>query len=87
MSHTDLPDPARPKEQITTDPNRASERMRAGRMTLTFAPWIIAAVLLALLPSIFTSKPALPIMNQMWITVVFAMAYQMLPGTGGVPSF
>ena len=87
MSQTDLPDPARPKEQITTDPNRASERMRAGRMTLSLAPWIIAAVLLALLPSIFTSNSALTIMNQMWITVVFALAYNMLLGQGGMLSF
>lgn len=87
MSQTDLPDPARPKEQITTDPSRASERLRAGGLTLTIAPWVIAAVLLAILPSIFTSNAALTIMNQMWITVVFALAYNMLLGQGGMLSF
>jgi len=87
MSQTDLPDPARPKEQITTDPSRASERLRAGGLTLTIGPWVIAAVLLAILPSIFTSNAALTIMNQMWITVVFALAYNMLLGQGGMLSF
>ena len=40
-----------------------------------------------LLPMIFTSNSALTIMNQMWITVVFALAYNMLLGQGGMLSF
>jgi branched-chain amino acid transport system permease protein len=74
-------------DQITTDPSKAAERMRAGSMTLTLAPWIVAAVALAIMPAVFTSNSALTIMNQMWITVVFALAYNMLLGQGGMLSF
>ncbi|MFC6758918.1 hypothetical protein ACFQFQ_04380 [Sulfitobacter porphyrae] len=69
-------------DQITTDPTKPSERMRAGSMTLTLGPWIVAAVLLAVLPFIFTNNSSITIMNQMWITVIFALAYNMLLGQG-----
>ncbi|MDF1728081.1 MAG: branched-chain amino acid ABC transporter permease [Sulfitobacter sp.] len=87
MTNTESPKGARPDEQITTEPSRASERMRAGALSMTLAPWIVAAVLLIFLPFIFTSNSALTIMNQMWITVVFALAYNMLLGQGGMLSF
>lgn len=74
-------------DQITTDPTKPAQRMRAGSMTLTMGPWIVAAVLLVVMPFIFTSNSALTIMNQMWITVVFALAYNMLLGQGGMLSF
>ncbi|OAN77894.1 ABC transporter permease [Sulfitobacter sp. EhC04] len=74
-------------DQITTDPTKPSQRMRAGSMTLTFGPWIVAAVLLAVLPFIFTNNSSITIMNQMWITVIFALAYNMLLGQGGMLSF
>ena len=74
-------------DQITTDPSKPAQRMRAGSMTLTWAPWVAAAVLLMILPQIFTNGSALTIMNQMWITVVFALAYNMLLGQGGMLSF
>ena len=61
--------------------------MGAGSMSLTFGPWIAAAVLLAVLPMIFTNNSAITIMNQMWITVIFALAYNMLLGQGGMLSF
>ncbi|KIN66189.1 ABC transporter, permease/ATP-binding protein [Sulfitobacter noctilucae] len=76
-----------PKQQITTDPSKPSERMRAGSMTITLGPWIIAGIALMLMPFIFTSNSALTIMNQMWITVIFALAYNMLLGQGGMLSF
>lgn len=50
-------------------------------------PWIAAAALLAVLPAIFSSGSAITIMNQMAITVVFALAYNMLLGQGGMLSF
>ena len=84
---TDIPKGAKPSEQIMTNPSKASQRMRAGSMTLTLAPWIIAAVLLAILPQVFTNNSALTIMNQMSITIVFALAYNMLLGQGGMLSF
>ncbi len=74
-------------DQITTDPSKPAQRMRAGSMSLTVGPWIVAAVALMLMPYIFTSNSALTIMNQMWITVVFALAYNMLLGQGGMLSF
>ena len=87
MSNTEMPKGARPEEQITTDPSKPAQRMRAGSMTLSVGPWIAAAVLLVILPFIFTSNSALTIMNQMWITVIFALAYNMLLGQGGMLSF
>lgn len=74
-------------DQIKTDPSKAAERMRAGSMILPLAPWLIAAVVLALLPQVFTNNSALTIMNQMSITIVFALAYNMLLGQGGMLSF
>ncbi|MCE8009075.1 branched-chain amino acid ABC transporter permease [Aestuariivita sp.] len=87
MTDTNVKDPARSKEQITTDPSKPAQRMGAGSMTLTLTPWLIGAVLLAILPFVFTSNSALTIMNQMWITVIFALAYNMLLGQGGMLSF
>jgi branched-chain amino acid transport system permease protein len=83
----DVPEGAREKDQITTDPSNPSERMRAGSMTLTLAPWVIATVVLIFLPMFFTSNSTLTIMNQMSITIVFALAYNMLLGQGGMLSF
>lgn len=57
---------------------------------VTFArvlPWLIGAVVLVILPYIFTERSALTIMNQMAITIVFALAYNMLLGQGGMLSF
>lgn len=75
------------QEEFTTDPSKPAQRMRAGSMSLTFGPWVVAAVLLAILPMIFTNNSAITIMNQMWITVIFALAYNMLLGQGGMLSF
>ena len=81
------PKGAREDEQITTDPSNPVERMRSGSMTLSLAPWVIAAVVLAFLPMVFTNNSTLTIMNQMSITIVFALAYNMLLGQGGMLSF
>lgn len=50
-------------------------------------PWLIAGVFLLALPLIFPSGSGLTIMNQMAITIVFALAYNMLLGQGGMLSF
>ena len=50
------PKGAREDEQITTDPSNPVERMRSGSMTLSLAPWVIAAVVLAFLPMVFTNN-------------------------------
>ena len=54
---------------------------------LNLAPWAAAAILLAVLPLVFTSGAALTVMNQMAITIIFALAYNMLLGQGGKLSF
>ena len=84
---TDLPKGARPKEQITTDPSRPSERMQFRPLMIAVAPWVIASAALLMLPLVFTNNSALTIMNQMSITIVFALAYNMLLGQGGMLSF
>ncbi|MDU8928701.1 branched-chain amino acid ABC transporter permease [Alisedimentitalea sp. MJ-SS2] len=50
-------------------------------------PWIVAAICLIILPYVFDSRSALTIMNQMAITIVFALSYNMLLGQGGMLSF
>ena len=50
-------------------------------------PWIIATAFLMVMPLIFTQNSAITIMNQMAITIVFALAYNMLLGQGGMLSF
>ena len=50
-------------------------------------PWILATLFLFIAPQIFSSNSAITIMNQMGITIVFALAYNMLLGQGGMLSF
>ena len=50
-------------------------------------PWALFALLLLILPMVFPANSALTIMNQMAITIVFALAYNMLLGQGGMLSF
>lgn len=71
-------------DQVTTKPAR---RMGAGALILPLSPWIIAAVMLCVMPFIFTNNSAITIMNQMAITIIFALAYNMLLGQGGMLSF
>ncbi|MEX0286149.1 MAG: branched-chain amino acid ABC transporter permease [Paracoccaceae bacterium] len=50
-------------------------------------PWIIAAIVLLVLPIFLGSRSQLTILSQMGITMVFALAYNMLLGQGGMLSF
>ena len=50
-------------------------------------PWLIGSLFLFIMPFLFTSNSALTIMNQMSITIVFALAYNMLLGQAGMLSF
>lgn len=74
-------------DDLTTDPSKPAQRMRAGALTIPLLPWVIAAALLLVLPYIFTANSAITIMNQMSITIIFALAYNMLLGQGGMLSF
>lgn len=59
----------------------------AGLSLYMVAPWLVGAILLLVLPAIFNNNSSITIMNQMWITVIFALAYNMLLGQGGMLSF
>ncbi|QBF31932.1 branched-chain amino acid ABC transporter permease [Thalassococcus sp. S3] len=72
---------------MTDQTQSPATRIRAGSMTLSATPWIVAFVLLMLLPYVFTTNSAITIMNQMSITIIFALAYNMLLGQGGMLSF
>jgi len=50
-------------------------------------PWIVSAVILIVLPFIFAGGGSITIMNQIGITIVLAMSYNMLLGQGGMLSF
>ena len=63
--------------------NRASGGLSLGASV----PWIFAVVLIFVLPLIFTDRSTTTIMNQIAITVVFALSYNMLLGQGGMLSF
>lgn len=67
----------------------ATTNMRSygGLSMAAVMPWIIGAILLIVLPFIFQERSALTIMNQMAITIIFALAYNMLLGQGGMLSF
>lgn len=56
-------------------------------MIKTIAPWLIATAVLLALPHVFASNSAITIMNQMAITIVFALSYNMLLGQAGMLSF
>ena len=75
------PQPRPPQE-------RTSVRARPGPVTLANAmPWILGGLFLLAMPFIFQSNSAITIMNQMAITIIFALSYNMLLGQGGMLSF
>jgi len=51
------------------------------------AIWAAFGLLLMVLPFLFSSPVAITIMNQMGISIVFALSYNMLLGQGGMLSF
>ncbi len=71
--------------EVASRPATASQRSPATLTTL--APWIVCAVFLVFLPYIFSDRSTITIMNQMAITIVFALSYNMLLGQGGMLSF
>ncbi|HXY99412.1 MAG TPA: hypothetical protein VEI03_05400 [Stellaceae bacterium] len=61
---------------------------RHGRRTVwRLGVWIVAAILFAVLPSVFRSGAALTTMSLMGIMIVFALSYNMLLGQTGMLSF
>ncbi len=51
------------------------------------AVWFVPLAVLVLLPLLFGSTLAITVLNQMGIAIVFALAYNMLLGQGGMLSF
>ncbi|MGH1482922.1 MAG: branched-chain amino acid ABC transporter permease [Geminicoccales bacterium] len=62
-------------------------RQERSNALMRFGVWTASALLLALLPIVFSSPLAVTIMNQMGISIVFALSYNMLLGQGGMLSF
>jgi branched-chain amino acid transport system permease protein len=62
------------------------ETARTERVRL-FSAWIVAAVVLIVLPYVLRAPAAVPVVNQMGIMVIFALSYNMLMGQGGMLSF
>ena len=62
------------------NPDNTQGRMDGGISMRTAMPWILAALLLLVMPFVFQSNSAITIMNQMGITIVFALSYNMLLG-------
>ncbi|MEP0941745.1 MAG: branched-chain amino acid ABC transporter permease [Rhizobiaceae bacterium] len=72
------------ENQLTTKPVHQAQPLVSLTSVL---PWLIASAFLLLLPLVFPSGSALTIMNQMAITIIFALAYNMLLGQAGMLSF
>lgn len=54
---------------------------------ITLLPWGAAIVFLLMLPHFFVANSAITVMNQMAITIIFALSYNMLLGQAGMLSF
>ena len=73
---------------MTTSPNSSVTAGTKSLISLSSAmPWLLAAAFLLIMPILFPSGAGLTIMNQMAITIIFALAYNMLLGQGGMLSF
>ncbi|NNE52072.1 MAG: branched-chain amino acid ABC transporter permease [Sulfitobacter sp.] len=64
---------------------RAGERFP--QLLFSILPWGLAALFLLALPYVFGANSTITIMNQMAITIVFALSYNMLLGQAGMLSF
>ncbi len=58
-----------------------------GTFVARYGIWIFGAVLLLIMPHVFTSSFALNLMSQMGVLIIFSLAYNMLLGQGGMLSF
>ena len=63
-------------------------RPRAGKGFIAgYGVWIVAAVVLLILPHVFSSGLAISTMCLMGIMIIFALSYNMLLGQTGLLSF
>ena len=56
-------------------------------MKKNLALWGAYALILLILPSVFSSVLGISILNQMTIWIIFALSYNMMLGQGGMLSF
>ena len=74
--------------QVVDVPMRAGLRpARIVAIARLAAPWIVLAIMLALLPLVFTSGSGLTMLSLIGIMIVFALSYNMLLGETGLLSF
>lgn len=66
---------------------RTAPAVDARALARRYGVWIVTALVLAVLPKIFTSGSALTMMSLMGIMIVFALSYNMLLGETGMLSF
>jgi branched-chain amino acid transport system permease protein len=52
-----------------------------------YGVWVFAALVMLIVPHIFTSSFALNLLSQMGVLIIFSLAYNMLLGQGGMLSF
>ncbi len=72
---------------MTTTQTQSASRAADPSFLKAATPWLIATVVLLALPLVLTQSSTITIMNQMAITIVFALSYNMLLGQGGMLSF
>ena len=73
--------------EMATSPATTAAAQPAARGIAGFAPWIVAAALIILLPLVFRSGTSLTLMSLMGIAIVFALSFNMLLGQTGMLSF
>ncbi|MGI9493344.1 MAG: branched-chain amino acid ABC transporter permease, partial [Geminicoccaceae bacterium] len=72
---------------MRADAARRILETRGAAFTRHLVIWAAFGLLLLVLPFAFASPVAVTIMNQMGISIVFALSYNMLLGQGGMLSF
>ncbi len=60
---------------------------RGKRMFKKYGIWLMASLLLIVLPQIFNSGFSITMLSEMGIAIIFALSYNMLLGQGGMLSF
>jgi branched-chain amino acid transport system permease protein len=71
----------------TTPPAPALPSNRRGSVMARYGIWIVAAVVIVVLPHIFSSGLSLSMMSVMGTMIIFALSYNMLLGQTGLLSF
>lgn len=74
------------KQQFVNNAASSVPRVRFGSWG-GYLPWIIAIIVVAVLPLILKSSHSVSMLSQMGIAIVFALSYNMLLGQGGMLSF